>query len=130
MKKPRTWPVVFWGVLLACASGLAVADRGHDRSGSHTDSHTDIGVGFVFSPYWYDPWYYPAPYYPPYYYPPAVVPVPATPPVYIERGDDADAAPGASSYWYYCADPQGYYPDVRECPGGWRAVSPQPDDEE
>ena len=111
---------------------------GYDRH----DRRTHLGVGVVVNPFWYDPWYYPRSYYyspyypyypyyyPPYYYPPAVVTVPATPPVYIEREDDSAAAPGTAAYWYYCADPQGYYPEVEACPGGWRAVSPQPDGEE
>jgi hypothetical protein len=25
-------------------------------------------------------------------------------------------------YYYYCDDPPGYYPDMSECPGGWRLV--------
>jgi hypothetical protein len=111
---------------------------GHDRR----DRRTHLGVGVVVNPFWYDPWYYPRsyynspyyypyyPYYSPYYYPPAVVTVPASPPVYIEREDDSAAAPGTSAYWYYCTDPEGYYPYVRACPGGWQAVAPQPADEE
>ncbi len=107
---------------------------GYDRH----DGRSHWGVGVVVNPFWYDSWYAPGPYYyPPYYpyspypyYPPAVVTVPATPPIYIEREDDSAATGGTSAYWYYCADPQGYYPDVRECPGGWRAVSPRPDGEE
>lgn len=65
-----------------------------------------LGLG-----YW--PWYYPPSY--PYYYPP---------PVYVQRGDE-EAAP-QSAYWYYCASPQGYYPDVGHCPGGWQRVMPRP----
>lgn len=129
MNKPGRWSALLSGLLLASVSGVSVADRGHGRHGGHAD----VGVGIVVNPFWYDSWpgsyYYSPYYYPPYYYPPAVVTVPATPPVYIEREDDSAAAPG-TSYWYYCADPQGYYPDVKECPGGWRAVSPQPDGEE
>jgi len=29
-------------------------------------------------------------------------------------------------YWYYCKDPQGYYPYVANCPGGWMRVAPTP----
>lgn len=62
-------------------------------------------------------------YYPPYYaYPPAVVTVPAEPPVYIEQG----GTPPAANYWHYCRNPDGYYPYVKECPGGWQLVPPQP----
>ena len=28
-------------------------------------------------------------------------------------------------YWYYCQDPQGYYPYIRNCPGGWLTVVPK-----
>lgn len=129
MNKPGGWSALLSGLLLACASGMSLADRGHGR---HV-RHADVGVGIVFSPYWYDPWYYPRSYYYPYYYPyypPAVVTVPATPPVYIEREADSATAPEASAYWYYCTKPQGYYPYVKECPGGWQAVAPQPPGEE
>ena len=100
-----------------------MADRGHGR-------HANVGVGIIVNPFWYDLWYYPRPYYyPPYYYPPAVMTVPSAPPVYIEREEVSPPAP-ASAYWYYCADPQGYYPYVKQCPGGWQAVAPQPPGEE
>lgn len=76
--------------------------------------------------YYYPRSYYPRYYYPPYYYPPAVVNYPAEPQEYIERGEAAETAPQTSASWYYCADPQGYYPYVKQCPGGWQAVPPQP----
>jgi hypothetical protein len=57
-------------------------------------------------------------YYSPYYYPPTVA-VPAAPPVYVERTQ-------APNYWYYCNAPAGYYPTVKNCPGGWQAVPPSP----
>ncbi len=28
--------------------------------------------------------------------------------------------------WYYCAESKTYYPYVKECPGGWQRVTPQP----
>jgi len=86
-----------------------------------------LGVGIALDPFLYWPWYYPGSYYyPPYYYPPGAVSVPATPPVYIERGQETEPAPQASASWYYCADPQGYYPYVEKCPGGWQTVAPRP----
>ncbi len=88
---------------------------GHGRIGVH------IGVPL------YAPWYYPpAYYYPPApYYSPAVI---ASPPVYIERdGSDQSApAPQAQASWYYCDASKAYYPYVKECPGGWQRVAPQP----
>ena len=30
-------------------------------------------------------------------------------------------------YWYFCADPEGYFPDVQQCNVPWQAVPPTPD---
>ena len=65
-----------------------------------------------------------------YGYPPGVVTAP-TPPAYFEQAPSVVAPPPAQSvaptaYWFYCAQSQGYYPYVRECPGGWQPVTPQP----
>jgi hypothetical protein len=49
--------------------------------------------------------------------------------VYIERAPEEGvegSAPPAQGWWYWCSDPQGYYPSVRECPGGWQQVAPLP----
>ena len=86
-------------------------------------------------PSWYGPRYYGPRYYGPGYpypfygYPPAVIvqpPVVVSPPppvVYVERPPEPSApVPG---YWYWCADPQGWYPNVGECPGGWQPVPPR-----
>lgn len=76
----------------------------------------DVGVGVPYAyPY---PYYYP---YAPYYYPPPVVY--AAPPVYV--APPAALAP-APQNWYYCNNPQGYYPTVQSCPGGWQEVPAQP----
>lgn len=40
-------------------------------------------------------------------------------PVYVEQAQDD------SSYWYYCDNPEGYYPYIKTCPGGWMKVVPQ-----
>jgi len=88
----------------------------------HGGGRVVLGFNFGF------PAYYPAPYYyyPPPYYPPVVVQ--SSPPVYVERNDmpPQAAAPQAQNYWYYCAGSRGYYPYVKECPGGWQRVSPTP----
>ena len=31
---------------------------------------------------------------------------------------------GDPKYWYYCRSPRGYYPDVMDCPLGWKKVAP------
>ena len=51
----------------------------------------------------------------PYPYAPPVV-VESAPPVYVQP----------QQYWYYCQGAQAYYPYVKECPGGWLQVVPQP----
>ncbi len=81
---------------------------------------------------YYDPFYDPF-FYPPFYnYPPVVVPiappviVPPTPPVYIQQQEAPAAAQPQTNDWYYCQDPEGYYPYIKQCPGGWMRVSPHP----
>lgn len=70
-------------------------------------------------------YYYPPPYYapppppayvypPPYYYPPAVVVRPAAP---------VPAGAPPPQFWYWCDDPQGYYPTVPTCNHAWREVA-------
>lgn len=112
------WAVPVILLLGLAASGAAWADHGHHHH--HFRGHARIGV-FIGAPLVW-PWYYPPPYY---YYPP-VVTVPYSPPTYIEQGN-AQAAPEQSqAYWYYCADANAYYPYVKQCPGGWQRVVPQP----
>lgn len=102
-------------VVLAAGTGSAWADRGH--------SHSSVHFGVMVGPYW-DPWYvprpYPYPYYPPY--PPVIIE--RAPPVYIEQ--TPAPPPPQTNYWYYCPSAKGYYPYVKECPGGWQKVAPQP----
>jgi hypothetical protein len=64
-------------------------------------------------------WYfYPQPIYPyPTYVPPAII-VQQAPPV-------PTGLPPAQS-WYYCDNPQGYYPYVAACDGPWRQVPATP----
>ncbi len=70
--------------------------------------------------------YYGGAYYPPYYpYPPAVITAPATPPVYIQQSPPV-AQQYPNGYWYYCTNPEGYYPYIKECPNGWQQVNPVP----
>jgi hypothetical protein len=91
----------------------------------HRGPRVSIGFGFGY-PYPY-PYYYPPPpyYYPPYY--PAPVVLQRPPVVYIESSPQATpSVPAASSYWYYCADSNAYYPYVKECAVGWQRVPPRP----
>lgn len=104
---------LFVAVLLA---GMAVVSATEAWAHDRHRGRTRIGV-FVGAPLW--PWYYPSPFY----YPP-VITVPAPPPpVYVEQ---APAPAATENYWYYCINPEGYYPYVKECPDGWQKVSPRP----
>jgi hypothetical protein len=124
-------------VALALVATEASAHRGGHIGGSRARVGVYIGApvvaaGVYYGAGYYRPWGYGYPYgYPygyanPYYYPPAVVTVPSAPPVYIEQAPQQATAPAATGSWYYCANPQGYYPYVKECPGGWQAVPAQP----
>jgi hypothetical protein len=111
------------GLLLAVllgtvASGSAWAGHGHGHW------HGRGGVGVVIG----GPLFWPSyPYYPGPYYGAPVVVTPPAPPVYVEQGQGQDQD-SADQYWYFCRDPQGYYPYVKTCPSGWQTVTPQPSD--
>lgn len=86
-----------------------------------------VGIGVPF----YGPWGYPYSYPYPYYYAPP--PVVYAPPVYAPPPVVYTPAPAAPTYmqqpgqnWYYCDNPQGYYPNVQNCASGWRQVPAQP----
>ena len=49
-------------------------------------------------------------------------PVYVGPPVAVYAPPAYYSAPSAPTYWYYCQNPQGYYPYVPQCPGGWLTV--------
>jgi hypothetical protein len=114
--------------LCLAVAALAAAGVCGTAQAAHVGVFIGGGVGV--------PYYYPVapvPYYYPYY--PPVVAVPAPPPVdYVEQGQqqpgpgpgpgaDTGGAPNAS--WYYCDASRSYYPYVKDCPAGWRAVAPQ-----
>lgn len=87
---------------------------------SHFSGSVWIGPGWGWDPFFYPYYpYYPYPSYP-YYTPPTVV-VPQEPQEYIVPEADEQQETG---YWYYCRKPQGYYPYVERCPGGWMKVLP------
>jgi len=110
-----------YSLLAMLALGMALAVPAHAHGGGHVGVGVYLG-GPIGWPY-YTP-YYGYGYGYPYYYPPAVM-QPSSPPVYIERQDAPEAAP-STSYWYYCPESKAYYPYVKQCPGGWQRVAPQP----
>lgn len=118
---------------LCAAAGLSHADGFHHHHG-HGHGHGGGGVrfGVVIGPTW-GPWYNYPPYPSPVYYPPVVIE--RAPTVYVEQVPTpvpvpAPVAPTVSpqpaNYWYYCQAAQGYYPYVKQCPGGWVKVLPKP----
>jgi len=120
-------------LLLAAGISLSGVAQAHEYGHyGHGYWHGGVGVYFgVPGPYY--PYYgYPYPYYP---YPPAVI-APAQPPVYVEQQPQtvqpssvqAQIAPAqdATNYWYYCSNPDGYYPYVKDCPAGWKKVPATP----
>ncbi len=115
--------------LLAMASSVPALAHGGYRGGYYGGGYyghprVSVGVGFGFG--WPGYWGYPGYYAPPaYYYPPVNV-VPASPPVYIERGDARSGPVQPQDYWYYCPETKTYYPYVQQCAGGWQRVAPQP----
>lgn len=122
----RTVKLVLLAALLGLAAGgNAWADRGmgHGHGGFHHDGfHHGARVGVVIGgPLFWPPYPYYYPYYPYYGYGAPTVVVPAAPPTYIEQGQEA-----ADPYWYFCRNPKGYYPYVKECSSGWQQVLPQP----
>jgi hypothetical protein len=102
--------VIGWSVLLVLVLLLAIPSP--SAAGGH--------VFFSFNiPLWVGPgWWGPAPYY--YPAPPVAVQQPS---VVYERS--APSQPQAPTYWYYCPNPQGYYPYIQQCPAGWLQVVPQ-----
>lgn len=107
----------FWvAAILALVGSPTWADPPH-----HWHGHPAVRLGIYLG----DPWFYPYPYpYWPRVYVPPVVVTPPPPPVYIEQRPVAPMLePG---FWYYCGEARAYYPYVKECPGPWQKVAPQP----
>ncbi len=115
----------------------------HFNHGHRHHNHIGIGFGGFYSPGFFGPGFfgsgyyggypysyryrYPSAYYYPnnYYSSPFIAP--SGPTVYIQREAPAAApAQQTTNYWYYCRNPEGYYPYVKQCPEGWLQVAPQP----
>jgi hypothetical protein len=69
-----------------------------------------FGWWWIVGGVWY---YYPAPVYP--------YPDPYQPPLVV-----ATPAPPTGQFWYYCANPPGYYPYVPRCGTRWQRVPANP----
>lgn len=125
----------------ALASGSAPAYGGAYYGGHHGSR---VGVYFGVpvlgfgSPYYGYPGYYGFPGYGYGYgyggyggygvYAPrtVIVTAPAAPTVYVEQGTAAFSGPASDGNWYYCHNPDGYYPYVKQCAENWQRVPAQP----
>jgi hypothetical protein len=90
---------------------------------SPTPSEARGHVFFRFDvPLWVGPGYWgPGPRWgPPYYSYPAPPVIVQQPPVYIQQEPPAQQP----YYWYYCPNPAGYHPYIKDCPTGWMQVVP------
>jgi hypothetical protein len=108
-------------VLVALTLIVAQAEPGFARGGHFRHGGGHFGVGILVDPGWGWGWPYASyPYYPyapyaPYY---------AAPPVAAPQEPQEYVQPEQPVYWYYCPDPEGYYPYVKQCPKGWLKVVP------
>jgi hypothetical protein len=93
----------------------------HGGGGWYGGTRVVVGGGYGWwgSPGWWGPGWWGTSY--PYYAPAPVV-VQQAPTEYIQLSP----APPEQEYWYYCQSAGAYYPYVKECPGGWMQVVPQP----
>lgn len=133
-----------WLVILLIVMTISTAWA----SGSHRHRHHHVNWGISLGSGGYYPGYYGAGIYspgvwspgfynyrsynywdpffmrPPIYAPP-IMTVPVRPPVYIQREELKVSQPQAG-YWYYCQNPAGYYPTVKNCSRDWILVPPRP----
>ncbi|MBV8633601.1 MAG: hypothetical protein JO002_03860 [Burkholderiaceae bacterium] len=86
------------------------------RSAWHGHHH-----GYGFYGWW--PWYWPWTYGMPYYGTSFLVEAPVT---YVEMAPSDSGAVQPATSWYYCKNPEGYFPYVKTCPSGWQEVPIQP----
>lgn len=86
--------------------------RWHGGHWVHARHGGRYGWWWIVGPLWY---FYPTPVYP--------YPDPYLPPAAIAAPPPQAAQP---QYWYYCANPRGYYPYVPQCRVSWQAVPPTP----
>lgn len=118
----------FLGLVAVSVAGL-LASPDATAGGRHGHGHARLSIGLHFGAplhHWHA--WHPWPHYvyvpPAVYYAPPVVHVQPSPPVYVERHDPP--VTDFNGWWYFCDKANGYYPYVKECPGGWRKVPPTP----
>ncbi|NVN93344.1 MAG: hypothetical protein HXX11_22490 [Desulfuromonadales bacterium] len=116
MKKIICIALAVTALLLAGTSPSHAFRGGHGGHGGHGGVGVWIGPGW--GPGWWGPYYPFSPYYPYYTEPPIVIQ--QQPDTYIQQTPQTEQP----SYWYFCREPEGYYPYVKKCPKGWLKVVP------
>jgi len=122
MKKLLCVSLVVSMVLMSAVSGQA---ERHGGRGWGPGWSPVVGLGLGLGLWELSrPYYYP---YGSYYYPSPVIIQQQPSDVYIQQvPQSAPAQVQEPAYWYYCQDPQGYYPYVKQCQKGWMKVVPTP----
>jgi hypothetical protein len=132
----RFLKAVLLAAVLAAATAPGIADARGGHGGGHFGGFRGggfglgVGLGLAIGVPFFAASYYAPPYYaPPYPYAPdyGYAPAYAAPQQYSQPAYPRPApVQQASNSWYFCPSSNGYYPYVRECPGGWQQVAPQP----
>ncbi|MDE2429369.1 MAG: hypothetical protein KGM99_11605 [Burkholderiales bacterium] len=121
-------------MLLMPVSYSAFAAHPHFHGHGHGPR---VSFGLYVNPFpvYYGRGYYRSYYDPyPYNYGPEVIvapPVTIAPPVYIPAPTVIyetvpETAVPSNNDWLYCNNPDGFYPAIKSCPGGWQHVPAQP----
>ena len=111
-------------ILLSVGAGVVQADHGH--GGGHGGGYYR---GWDWLPFWFGVTaiatlpYYLGPRNPPQT---VVIQQPVREVEYVQPPPPPPPAQTVvQQYWYYCQNPMGYYPYVKECPNGWMKVVPK-----
>lgn len=115
----------------ACAHNAAAPALHVSPSAHHYHNYAPVSGwhghhrGYGFYGYW--PWYFPVGYGygygAPYYGTTFLVEAPAS---YVEMAPEDSGIVQPATSWYYCREPEGYFPYVKTCPSGWQTVPMQP----
>lgn len=115
--RPGVRPERYWRVHRFSPADFHAWRGGYWHHGWYGDR---LGWWWIVNGIWF---YYAAPIYP---YPNPYVPGSV---VVIQPEQPTPAPPPTEAptpYWYHCTSPEGYYPYVTECPGGWTKVPATP----
>ncbi|MBP6279517.1 MAG: hypothetical protein KA388_07115 [Rhodocyclaceae bacterium] len=115
---------------LAWAAPASAQAHLHGHLHGHHHGYGGPRVSLSLGPH-YGPWGYAPYFHDPFFYSrrwndrPIVIEQPA-PQVYVEQPQAYAQAAPTNNDWYFCEAAQAYWPYIKECPGGWQRVVPQP----